>query len=179
MIHEEAFNAFVREQNQKFWRYAYFLTRNVHDAEEIYQSALTRISLQYWDERLADRSSREQVRYVLATISSEHKNLIVQRCRLRHSHCEIDELSAATIEPVGSSDPALILSELNHDECRQTYLLDLSDAQGRVVWLRAVEGYSVREVATMLSMKEGNVKSTYARALEKLRHSLPQSGTLG
>ena len=54
----------------------------------------------------------------------------------------------------------------------QTALKALSAKQHLAISLRYFEGFSLREIATVLECSEGSVKSTLFRSLEKLRNTV-------
>jgi len=98
-------------------------------------------------------------------------NLIIDQYRRRSktSHQSIDDIPTL---PAKEEGPAQALErQVEADNLRKA-ISRLTDEQAAVVSLRFLEGYSITEVAAMLTKTEGAIKALQYRAVSNLRHLL-------
>ena len=142
------------------FRVAYSVLRQKQDAEDVAQEAFARAY-----RRFADLRDRERFRSWLVRmtwrLALDHRRSAVRRTRR--------EDAAAALAPHTTE---------RDDEGRETRerlwqaIDELPERLRLVIVLASIEGHSVREVATLLGVPEGTVKSRLFEAREKLRERL-------
>jgi RNA polymerase sigma-70 factor (sigma-E family) len=156
---EDDFDSFVRTRTHALLRSAYLLTGDQQLAEDLVQAALTRTH-QSW-KRLADTGNAES--YTRRTMY----HLQVSWWRRRR---------------VAETMPQHMPDRPNSDDHAGTIslrlairaaLLKLSPRQRAVLVLRFFEDHTEREVADLLGVTVGTVKSQTAKALARLRAVAP------
>jgi len=135
-------------------RSAYLLTGNLADAEDLVQSALAK-TYQAWD-RIQDRNALDG--YVRRAMVNTHISWWRRR--------RVDEYPTDEIPDQPAAD-ALGTSEL-HDTLQRA-IDRLPQRMRAAVLLRYFEDMTEAEVADVLGVSQGTVKSTVSRAVAKLR----------
>jgi RNA polymerase sigma-70 factor (sigma-E family) len=148
------FREFVRSRGRALLKSAYLLTGNQADAEDLVQSALAK-TYQAWD-RIEDRNALDG--YVRRAIVNTH---ISWWRRRRVDEYPTDEIPD---RPVADSSGN---SEL-HDTLQRA-ISRLPQRMRTAVVLRYFEDMTEAEVADVLGVSQGTVKSTVSRAVAKLR----------
>jgi RNA polymerase sigma-70 factor (sigma-E family) len=148
------FREFVHSRRRGLLRSAYLLTGNLADAEDLVQSALAK-TFQAWN-RIEDRKALDG--YVRRAIVNTH---ISWWRRRRVDEYPTDEIPD---QPVADSSGN---SEL-HDTLQRA-IDRLPQRMRAAVVLRYLEDMSEAEVADVLGVSPGTVKSTVSRAVAKLR----------
>jgi RNA polymerase sigma-70 factor (ECF subfamily) len=72
----------------------------------------------------------------------------------------------------GAADPESIMLRREHHKALEIALASLPEAYREVIVLRDIEGQSYQEIADVLKINIGTVKSRIARGREELRHKL-------
>ncbi|WP_462100499.1 SigE family RNA polymerase sigma factor [Streptacidiphilus sp. PAMC 29251] len=154
---EGEFEAFVATRGPRLLRLARSLTGDVHHAEDLLQTVLTKV-WPHW-RRIAPDSPEA---YVRAALVNTHVSWLRRRWR---SELPVETLPerAVTADPFAGVDLRQALAE----EMRR-----LSPRQREVVALRYFEDLSVEETAEALGWKKGTVKSQAHRARNSLRAQL-------
>ncbi|MEU5876290.1 SigE family RNA polymerase sigma factor [Spirillospora sp. NPDC047279] len=148
------FEEFVEHRLPALYRYAYVLTGDRHDAEDLVQEALTRTGVSWRRVRRKD----DPEGYVRTTMV----RLMTDRWRRR----DREELTAEPPDhPV--SDPGL--DRVTGDAGFAAALDGLGPRMRAVLVLRYVDQLSDAEIAQVLSCSPGTVRSQAARALARLR----------
>lgn len=156
----DSFDEFVASRYSALLRFAHVLTGDPHAAADLVQDAVVRAGMSWG--RVHKREDPEG--YVRRTIV----NLNLNRWRsLRR------ERLVAAIPDAGRVDVP------RHDDAMWAALALLPKAQRTVLVLRFYEDLSQAEIAELLGCTVGTVKSNGARALEKLRRILGESGDFG
>lgn len=159
--HEREFREFVAARSAELLRTAYFLTGgDVHDAQDLLQTALT-ATARHWP-RIVKR---------------DQPGAYVRRAMARH---QINRWRSRVRRPE-TLMPALPDHATGHDEqarvdLRQGLLAALRalpPRQRAVVVLRYYEDRPEADVAALLHISVGTVRSQSAKALAKLRASYP------
>jgi RNA polymerase sigma-70 factor (sigma-E family) len=148
------FRDYVRTRRRALLRTAYVLTGNLADAEDLVQSALAKTYLA-WD-RIADRGALDG--YVRRAIVNTH---ISWWRRRRLQEYPTDELP----------DQAVADHAINSDlqETLRQAVDRLPQRMRAAIMLRYYDDMTEAEVAEVLGVSLGTVKSTVARAVAKLR----------
>jgi RNA polymerase sigma-70 factor (sigma-E family) len=153
-VDERGFRDYVTARSGSLLRMAYLLTRNRADAEDLVQAALAK-TFQAWD-RIEDRNALDG--YVRRAMVNTHISWWRRRRLEEYPTDEIPDRAVA-------------------DHSRDSELSDaLRRALGRLpsrmraaVVLRYYEDMSEAEIAEILGISQGTVKSTVSRAVAKLR----------
>jgi RNA polymerase sigma-70 factor (sigma-E family) len=151
---EVDFQEFVSSRGRSLLHSAYLLTGNLADAEDLVQSALAN-TYQAWD-RIEDRRALDG--YVRRAMVNTHISWWRRR--------KVDEYPTDDIPDQPVADPTAN-SEL-HDALQRA--IDRLPLRMRTaVVLRFFEDMTEAEVADVLGVSQGTVKSTVSRAVAKLR----------
>jgi RNA polymerase sigma-70 factor (sigma-E family) len=153
-VDDPEFRDYVRLRSRALLRTAYLLTGNVADAEDLVQSALTKTYLA-WD-RIQDRGALDG--YVRRAMVNTH---ISWWRRRRLDEFPTDEIpDQAVVDQPESSDL---------QESLRRAIDRLPQRMRAAVMLRYYEDMTEAEVADVLGISLGTVKSTVSRAVAKLR----------
>jgi RNA polymerase sigma-70 factor (sigma-E family) len=153
-IDDPAFRDYVRERSRALLRTAYLLTGNRADAEDLVQSALAKTYLA-WD-RIEDRGAVDG--YVRRAMVNTH---ISWWRRRRLEEYPTDEIpDRAVVDHAVSSDV---------QETLRRAVDRLPQRMRAAVTLRFYEDMTEAEIAEVLGVSLGTVKSTVSRAVAKLR----------
>jgi RNA polymerase sigma-70 factor (sigma-E family) len=151
---DKAFEDFVRARSPALVRYGYVLTGNPHDAADLAQEALARLGSAWSRVRRKD----DPEGYARTTMARLH---ISRWRRLRRERLVGDPPDR------GYADPGLERAEGDAGLWRA--LGDLPRRQRAVLVLRYYEHHSDQDIAALLGISRGTVRSQAARALDKLR----------
>ena len=130
-----------------------------HDAEDVLQQAFVKA----WTSLPSLRSAERFVPWLFRIARNEARDH-VRRAAARPLRLHDVDLLAATGR-----------SEQSHLDAVRELVAGLKPKTRAIVLLRAVEGWSAREVARAQSMSEATVRRHYSRALDHLRQSLTRS----
>lgn len=157
---EGQFREFVEARSLALRRTAYALTGDLHQAEDLVQSALI---------KLADRWHKvdDPEAYVRRIIYHDQVSWWRRRTRVR-------EVTVEQPPERTGSDPADVVDRRLDV---QQALLRLTPRQRAVLLLRFYEDLPEREVAAILGCSVGTVRSQSSRALAKLRRVAPDLGS--
>ena len=152
------FAAYMRARQPALLRTAYLLTGDAHTAEDVVATALAKLYLA-WD-RVRDRESVDG--YVRRIIANETTSLWRRPWRRR-------ELAAEVLPEHGHEDAY----DDGHGAQLWRAVSSLPPRQRAVVVLRYYEELSEAEIADVLGVSRGTVKSQASRALATLRRNNP------
>jgi len=162
----EGFREFVSTRSPRLVHTAYLLTGDAHLARDLVQSALAR-TWPHW-ERVRDGNPDAYVRTVMVRLATSW-----WRRKWR------GEVPTEVIPEARTSGAPTSIELLDERLSLATALATLPPGQRRVVVLRYVEDLSVEQVAALLGMSEGTVKSQASRGLAKLREVLGEDAAAG
>lgn len=148
------YETFVRARSGALLRYGYVLTGNGHDAADLAQEALARLG-QHWD-RLRRKGDPEG--YVRTTMARLHVSWWRRRRR---------EHPTGVLPERGYTDEGI--RRADGDVGMWRAMDSLPPRQRVVLVLRYYEQRSDPEIAAMLGISRGTVRSQAARGLDKLR----------
>ena len=151
------FREFVAGGAPRHLRTAYLLTGHPADAEDLLQTALTKL-MRVWD-RVSQQGSPDA--YLRSVIVNTHASRWQRKWRGEVATEVLPE--TAGFDPYPTSD--------DRDVLRRA-LMTLSKGERAVVVLRHVEDLPEAEVARVLGCSAGTVKSQSSRGLAKLRAAL-------
>lgn len=158
---EREFEASLADLSRLAFRVAYSVLRQREDAEDVAQDALTKAHSQ-----LRQLRNRERLRAWLVRMSwrmaIDRRNSDLRRVVREHSACE-------RVAPASSEDVALSAERA----ARLWAQIDgLTEKLRIVVVLVAIEEHDVAEVASLLGIPEGTVKSRLFEARRQLRERM-------
>jgi RNA polymerase sigma-70 factor (sigma-E family) len=157
---EADFTAYVRARQGSFARFAYLLTGDPHNAEDLVQSALAKV-YGHWDRVSTVESPDAYVRKVMV---NEHTSW--WRRQWRHRERTDSEL-IRVIEPAAMPD-------VTHDGDLWAQVQSLAPQQRAAVVLRFYEDLSEAQTAEILGCSVGTVKSHTSRAISSLRGKMKE-----
>ncbi|MGO8959393.1 MAG: SigE family RNA polymerase sigma factor [Streptosporangiaceae bacterium] len=153
-IDDPAFRDYVRARSRALLRTAYLLTGNRADAEDLVQSALAKTYLA-WD-RIEDRGALDG--YVRRAMVNTHISWWRRR--------RVDEFPTDEIPDQAVADHS-VSSDMQ--EALRRAVDRLPQRMRAAVTLRYYEDMTEAEIAEVLGVSLGTVKSTVSRAVAKLR----------
>jgi RNA polymerase sigma-70 factor (sigma-E family) len=159
-----SFEDFVGARADALMRYAYVLTGDPHDAADLLQEALVRVRAAWH----GVHNKREPEGYVRTTMARLH--ISVWRGRRR------ERLMS---EPPERAYEDTALARADGDDGLWRALGGLPRKQRAVLVLRYYESLSDSEIAEVLGISRGTVRSQASRALDKLRATWRPSVTNG
>jgi RNA polymerase sigma-70 factor (sigma-E family) len=148
---DQTFDDFVRARSSALFRYGFVLTGNADDAADLVQEALLKLG-DAWH-RVVKKDDPEG--YVRTVMARQHISWWRRRRRER--------LVAETPEA------AYLEARLESDASLWADVRRLPPRQRAVVALRFYEDLPYADIAKILGVSPGTVRSQAARALEKLR----------
>lgn len=151
---DPAFRDYVRTRSRSLLRTAYLLTGNTADAEDLVQSALAKTYLA-WD-RIADRGALDG--YVRRAMVNTHISWWRRR--------RLEEFPTDEIPDQAVADHA-VHSDLQ--ESLRRAIDRLPQRMRAAIMLRYYDDMTDAEIADVLGVSLGTVKSTVSRAVAKLR----------
>jgi RNA polymerase sigma-70 factor (ECF subfamily) len=159
---EREFETSLAALSRLAFRVAYSVLRQREDAEDVAQDVLTKAHAQ-----LHQLRNRERLRAWLVRMSwrmaIDRRNSDLRRAVREHSASEV------VVGPPTSEDVALSAER----SARLWAQIDgLSEKLRKVVVLAAIEGHGVCEVASLLRIPEGTVKSRLFEARRQLRERM-------
>ncbi|GAA1720087.1 SigE family RNA polymerase sigma factor [Nonomuraea sp. AD125B] len=155
MDDEAGFDDFVAEQTDALLRYGYVLTGNPHDAADLVQEALVRLCGAWSRVRRKDSPHS----YVRTTMARLHISVWRRRRREHLAGEPPDRIHHEVFPP-------------DEDQGLWEELAALPRRQRAVLVLRYYEQLSDAEIAKVLGISSGTVRSQAFRGLDKLRSSL-------
>lgn len=150
---KETFSTLVHEQQRQLYRIAVSYTASSADAEDAMQEALLRA----WKRRDTLRNPAYFSTWLNRILINECKTLL----RKRKRQLPTADLPNLAAPPPGRTSHAL-----------RTALFALPEKYRVPLVLNLLEGYTLREIATMLSLPVGTVKTRIARAKQKLEQEV-------
>ncbi len=166
-------NLYKKYQNAVF-SFAYYLTQNRGDAEDLFQEAWLRIA-----KKLPDEVSMQSIKaWIFTVVANLHRDELRKK-RIRKLFFLQKAMSLEkenTMFPVLPDQPMSI----NPEEVNQTdmgrdiaqAMARLPDRQRRVFVLKELADFKQAEISDILGIPLGTVKSLMHRAVKRLRHEL-------
>ncbi|MCA1224414.1 SigE family RNA polymerase sigma factor, partial [Streptomyces sp. 8L] len=150
-----AFTAYVRERRSSLYAAAYHLTGDRYEAEDLLQSALFS-TYRAWD-RISDKAAVGG--YLRRTMTNLHISAWRRRKLNEYPTEELPETAAGTDAMSGTELRAVLWQALAR----------LPETQRTMLVLRYYEGRTDPEIADILGISVGTVKSSIWRSLRRLR----------
>ncbi|GGP59733.1 RNA polymerase sigma factor [Streptomyces abikoensis] len=152
---EAEFTAYVQERRASLYATAYHLTGDRHEAEDLLQSALFS-TYRAWD-RISDKAAVGG--YLRRTMTNLHISAWRRRKLNEYPTEELPETAAETDAMRGTELRAVLWQAL----------AKLPELQRTMLVLRYYEGRTDPEIAEILDISVGTVKSSIWRSLRRLR----------
>ncbi|MFR9503310.1 MAG: sigma-70 family RNA polymerase sigma factor [Rikenellaceae bacterium] len=148
------FNIYINTIHGRMMRFAKSILHNEADAEDV----VSQVSERLWRER--ERLDRDSNTTSFAMRSIRNGCYDHTRFRQRRHHTQPD----GSMEDRGQSDERCDTIELVRFAIKQ-----LPERQREVIHLKDIEGYSTREMATILELEETNIRMILSRARRTLK----------
>lgn len=169
---EPAFNELVLQYEKSVYRLAFRMLGSVSDAEDLAQEVFVQVFRNI--EAFRGESKISTWLYRITVNLSKNRTKYLAR-RHSHQHQELEETASGVTESVGfvttgqvsRPDQDLLGSEL--ERIVQECLLSLDSEFREVLILRDVEGLSYEEIALLLEVPQGTLKSRLHRARAELK----------
>lgn len=152
------FAEWMEARQRKLLRTAYLLTGNVHEAEDLVQTALAKVYLA-WD-RVSKAESIDA--YARKILVNEHTSMWRRLWRQRETVTDTHSYDVPVDSPEYDGVSAALWETVR----------GLPERQRAVVVLRYYEQLSEKEAAEALGVTVGTIKSQSSRALDTLRDQL-------
>ena len=156
------FEARLADSSALAVRVAYSVVRNTQDAEDVAQEAFTRAY-----RRFADLRDRERFRAWLVRMTWR---LALDHRRAHKRRQARDDAAMAVTPMTGNFEADTIASERSARLWRA--IDELPGRLRQVIVLAAIEGHGVKDVAALLDVAEGTIKSRLFEARQKLHEKL-------
>ena len=165
----EEFKKIVMPTQNKLYRFALRLLGSTQEAEDVVQEVMLKV----WDKR----SELPSYQNVEAWCMKITKNLSLDKLKSKHRKMQFTAVEVDI--PTGEGNPQKT-AEIN-DTMQQLkkIMAQLPSQQQMVMQLRDVEGYSYKEISSMLDLSMDQVKVNLFRARDKVRKQLIKTERYG
>jgi len=155
------FNQLMAHLRPKLYRFALALTKRRDEAEDVVQD----IGIKLWERR----DELEALRNVEAYAMSAVRNRCLDFARSpQHRMDELTEIHDTVYEQT----PHERLEQADMAAFVRRLIDRLPEQQQMVIRLRDIEGYELDEIAGILEMNDGAVRTALSRARQKIRDEL-------
>ncbi len=155
------FNQLMTHLRPKLYRFALAFTKRTDEAEDVVQE----IGAKLWERR----DDLDTLRSVEAYAMSAVRNKCLDYTRSPHSRTA--ELTEALHTP-HEHTPYKSVEQADTAAFVRKMIERLPEQQQSVIRLRDIEGYELEEIAEILEMNEGAVRTNLSRARQKIREEL-------
>lgn len=161
----QEFEEFAHARATQLYRSAFLLCGRHHEAEDLVQETLAKVYAKW---RGPFSRIDNPVAYAHTTLTRTFLSARRRRSNDEQAYADVPEQPVA--DPADSTDARLALRGV---------LAELSAADRAVLVLRYLEDLSVDEVAIRMRLSPGAVRNRSMRALDRLRHLVDDSMTIG
>ena len=160
---------------EPIYRFLYYLVQNRYEAEELTQETYLRALPMLDVLRVQDGAG------FVGYLKQVARNLVRDRWRQRSRNAHLPAVDLACLASADSFEDPVAAAEAREEEERvRAALAGLAPDYRRVITLRLLEGWSVRETARAMDRSEGAVRVLQYRALVALRKALyPEKSSKG
>lgn len=163
---KEQFANLLRPHIEPMYRMAYRWTRSQEDAEDLVQDVLIKLA-----NRVEEMLAVEQLRpWLIKVLYRRFVDLYRREQGSPIVHINQDADEHGPLDRAASNDDAA--SRLEQQQILAEALDTLDEDQRDVILLHAVEGYTALEIAEILDINVGTVKSRLQRARDRLKKFL-------
>jgi len=155
------FNQLMAHLRPKLYRFALAFIKRTDEAEDVVQE----IGIKLWERR----DELDKLRSIEAYAMSAVKN----RCLdyVRSPHNRMDEWVEAC-DSMHEQTPYQLVEQADMAAFVRKLINRLPEQQQMVIRLRDIEGYELEEIAEILGLNEGTVRTNLSRARQKIREEL-------
>ncbi|MCX7046174.1 MAG: RNA polymerase sigma factor [Candidatus Sumerlaeota bacterium] len=157
-----AFAALVNAWQERLWRHAWRLTQNEEAAWDILQEGLIAIAQSI--RSLGDAACFPAWAYRI--VSNKARDWIRREMRRRRAEKDFSEIAAATAEENQEKN--------ERGEWVRDWIEHLPGAQRAILLLRYEQGFDVGQIAGILDIPEGTVKSRLFHARKQLEQKIKE-----
>lgn len=146
----------------KLYRFSLSLTRNVSDAEDVYQETLAKIweSKEEWDQWINFEA------YAMKMV----RNIFLNLTKRSGSKLFVGPDEIAEVQQKNDIEQQMIVNDLKTKF--QQLTSRLPDTQRNILYLREIEEYEYKEIAAILSLTEAQVKISLYRGRQHIKNKL-------
>lgn len=166
----DPFMSLVEPHLDLMYRMAWRWTRHPESAEDLVQDVLVRLLPRQAELERVDRLRPWLIRVLYRRFVDVHRRQRAAPVDTESTHRADDTLFEDRIEQVADDSDALL--RLEQQQILDRALDDIDAGQRDTVTLHYIEGYAVTEVAEILEVSVGTVKSRLHRARRHLREIL-------
>ena len=147
---EKVFVKIITENKAGLYREAYSYLLNKEDAEDAVGNAILKAYTHIKDLR----NVKKMKSWMYSILINEFKNMIRSNSRVDYSNISVDEC----------------LDEISEDKSEiYDFIIRLEPIHREIVLLYYYENFKVKEIAQMLQLPEGTIKSRLARARKQIK----------
>ncbi len=166
---KERFVHLLKRYEKELYNFAYRLTGNRHDAEDLLQESFFKAYKYYF--QLRDESKFKE--WIFQITANQFKNLLRKRRRERLTFPEDFEKNVTeSLEQAPSKNPDETFDRRDHRALLREAMSEMGDKMRTVLVLFELEGYTIEDISSMLSISRGTVKSRLHYARRKLKDVL-------
>ncbi len=167
------FDALYNEYKAAVFGFAFYLTKNRGEAEDLFQEAWLRVV-----RKMPEKINKESLKsWMFTIVSNLHKDTLRKKRlknlwfkRMEHSPQDDVSLQGLTGGSLTEINREIEVSDLSGEMTRAISLLP--DRQRRVFILKEIAGFKQGEIGEILGLKLGTVKSLMHRAVRRLQNEL-------
>ena len=165
----EQFVKLVKIYEKELYNFAYRLTGNRYDAEDLLQESFFKAYKYFF--QLRDESKFKE--WIFQITANQFKNLLRKKRRERLSFPEdFEQNVTANLEQAPVHNPDQTFDRRDHSALLQEAMSEIGPKMRTVLVLFELEGYSIEDISSMLSISRGTVKSRLHYARRKLKEVL-------
>jgi RNA polymerase sigma-70 factor (ECF subfamily) len=166
---KDKFVNLVKHYEKELFNFAYRLTGNRHDAEDLLQESFLKAYKYYF--QLRDASKFKE--WIFQITANQFKNLLRKRRREKLTFPEDFEKNVTeNLEQAPSKNPDESFARSDNSKLLQDAMAEIGPKMRTVLVLFELEGYSIEDIGKMLSISRGTVKSRLHYARRKLKEIL-------
>ena len=160
-MNKTGFNQLMAHLRPKLYRFALAFTKRTDEAEDVVQE----IGIKLWERR----DELETLRSIEAYAMSAVRNRCLDYARSPHSRT--NELVEA-YDTAHEQTPYQMVEQADMAAFVRKLIERLPEQQKTIIRLRDIEGYELEEIAEILGINEGTVRTNLSRARQKVREEL-------
>ena len=155
------FNQLMTDLRPKLYRFALTFTKRTDEADDVVQD----VGMKLWERREALKSVSSVDAYAMQAV----RNCCLDYARSPRNRS--DELIEA-YDSAHEQTPYKMLEHADMAAFVKRLIERLPEQQQMVIRLRDIEGYELNEIAEILDINEGAVRTNLSRARQKIRDEL-------
>lgn len=159
MIDEDKLEWLMRLYTKELLRVSYYYTHNIHTAQDIVQEVFIR----FYHKQIALRNE-ETKPYLLRMVINQSKDY------LKSWHYRKTKIVEKLFTQSGSNPDRLVQKEEEDEISEAIFTLPLK--QRETITYYYFEGYTTKEISTLLKVPESTIKSRLNKARDRLKEQL-------